>query len=314
MKSKKAMQSEKIPKIENTLRALEEKATKIVFIINPVSGTERKEHIVTRIHETLKLSGIHYDIAYTNFAGHATELAKQAIERNYDVVVAVGGDGTINEVAQALIKSKTALAIIPQGSGNGLARHLGIPLNIEAAIKRLLEPKKILIDAATANGNHFFCTSGIGFDAHVSASFAARTFRGLGGYAYFTIKELFAYKPTTYTLEFDGQKIQREAFLIAFANATQYGNNAYIAPQADIQDGKLDICIIKPFSKLQVPKLIWQLFKRTLPQNEYVETYKAEKIKISFGTAIPAHIDGESRGLGTSIEYKSISKALTVWV
>ncbi len=308
------MQSEQTPKVQNTLKALEEKATKIVFVINPVSGTERKEHIVTLIHETLKLSGIHYDIVYTTFAGHATQLTQQAIEQKYDVVVAVGGDGTINEVAQALIKTKTALAIIPQGSGNGLARHLGIPLGTEEAIKRLLEPKKMLIDAATANGNHFFCTSGIGFDAHVSASFAARTFRGLGGYAYFTIKELFSYKPLTYTLEFDGQQLKREAFLVAFANATQYGNNAYIAPQADIQDGKLDICILKPFSKLQIPKLVWQLFKRTLPQNQYVETYKADTIKITFDTAIPAHLDGESRGLGTSIEYKSISKVLHVWV
>lgn len=308
------MQSEQTPTIQNTFKLEEDKATKIVFIINPVSGTERKEHIVTHIHETLKLSGIHYDIAYTNFAGHATELTKQAIERNYDAVVAVGGDGTINEIAQALIKTKTALAIIPQGSGNGLARHLGIPLNTEEAIKRLLEPTKMLIDAATANGNHFFCTSGIGFDAHVSASFAARTFRGLGGYAYFTIKELFSYKPITYTLEFNEQKIQRDAFLIAFANASQYGNNAYVAPQADIQDGKLDICLVKPFPKIQIPKLVWQLFNRTLPQNEYMETYKTDKVKISFDTAIPAHIDGESRGLGTSIEYKSISKALTVWV
>lgn len=308
------MQSEKKPKVQNTLRALEEKPTKIVFVINPVSGTERKEHIVTLIHENLKFSGIQYDIAYTTFAGHATELAKRAIEQEYDVVVAVGGDGTINEIAQALIKTKTALAIIPQGSGNGLARHLGIPLSTNEAIKRLLEPKKILIDAATANGNHFFCTSGIGFDAHVSASFAARTFRGLGGYAYFTIRELFSYKPLTYTLEFNGQHIQRQAFLIAFANATQYGNNAYIAPQADIQDGKLDICILKPFSKVKIPQLTWQLFNRTLPQNEAIEVFKSDKIKIHFDKAIPAHIDGESRGLGTSIEYKSISKALTVWV
>ena len=147
------MQSEQTSIIQNTFKTEEEKATKIVFIINPVSGTERKEHIVTCIHETLKLSGIHYDIAYTNFAGHATELTKQAIERNYDAVVAVGGDGTINEIAQALIKTKTALAIIPQGSGNGLARHIGIPLATEEAIKRLLEPTKMLIDAATANGN-----------------------------------------------------------------------------------------------------------------------------------------------------------------
>jgi YegS/Rv2252/BmrU family lipid kinase len=308
------MQSEQTPIIENTFKTEKEKATKIVFIINPVSGTERKENIVTSIHETLKLSGIHYDIAYTTFAGHATQLAKQAIECNYDAVVAVGGDGTINEIAPVLIKTKTALAIIPQGSGNGLARHLGIPLNTEEAIKRLLEPKKMLIDAATANGNHFFCTSGIGFDSHVSASFAARTFRGLAGYAYFTIKELFSYKPLTYTLEFDGQKIEREAFLVAFANATQYGNNAYIAPQADIQDGKLDICIVRPFPKVQVLQLIWQLFNKILPQNQYVEMYKTDKVKITFNTAIPAHIDGESKGLGTSIEYKSISKALTVWV
>ena len=308
------MQSEKTPIIENTFKTEKEKATKIVFIINPISGTGRKEHLVTRIHEILKLSGIHYDIAYTTFAGHATELTKQAVEQRYDVVVAVGGDGTINEIAQALIKTKTALAIIPQGSGNGLARHLGIPLDTNEAIKRLLDPKKMLIDAATANGNHFFCTSGIGFDAHVSASFAARTFRGLGGYAYFTIKELFTYKPLLYTLEFNGQKIEREAFLIAFANATQYGNNAYIAPQADIQDGKLDISIIKPFPKTQIPNLVWQLFKKTLPQNQFVETYKADKIQITFDKAIPTHIDGESRGLGTSIEYKSISKALTVWV
>lgn len=308
------MQSEQKPIIENTFKTEKEKATRIVFIINPVSGVERKEYIITLIHETLKLSGIHYDIAYTSFAGHATELARQACEQKYDAVIAVGGDGTINEIAQALIKTKTALAIIPQGSGNGLARHLGIPLRTEDAIKRLLEPKKMLIDAATANGNHFFCTSGIGFDAHVSASFAARTFRGLGGYAYFTIKELFSYKPLTYTLEFDGQKIERDAFLIAFANASQYGNDAYVAPQADIQDGKLDICIVRPFPKTQIPKLTWQLFKKKLPQNQYIETYKTDKVKISFSTAIPAHIDGESKGLGTSIEYKSISKALTVWV
>jgi YegS/Rv2252/BmrU family lipid kinase len=308
------MQSEQTSIIENTFKTEKEKATKIVFIINPVSGTQRKEHIVTLIHETLKLSGIHYDIVYTALAGHATQLAKQAVEQKYDAVVAVGGDGTINEVAQALVKSKTALAIIPQGSGNGLARHLGIPLHAEQAIKRLLEPNKTLIDAATANGNYFFCTSGIGFDAHVSASFAARSLRGWAGYAYFTIKELFSYKPLTYTLELDGQKIQREAFIIAFANATQYGNNAYIAPQADIQDGKLDVCIFRPFAKIQIPKLVWQLFNKTLPESQYMEIYKADKIKISFTAAIPAHIDGESKGLGTSIEYISISKGLTVWI
>ena len=308
------MQSEKTPTVQNTLKSLEETQTKIVFVINPVSGTERKEHIVTLIHEILKLSGIYYDIVYTNFAGHATELAKQAIEQKYDAVVAVGGDGTINEIAQALIKTKTALAIVPQGSGNGLARHLGVPLNTEAAIKRLLEPKKMLIDAATANGNHFFCTSGVGFDAHVSASFASRALRGLAGYTYFTTRELFTYRPLTYTLEFDGKVMEKEAFLIAFANATQYGNNVYIAPQADIQDGKLDICIIKNLPKIQMPKLFFQIFNRSLPQNPYVEFYKASSIKISFDKAIPAHIDGESKGLGTSIEYKSISKALTVWV
>lgn len=308
------MSSENIQKSENIFKVNEDNKTRIVFIINPVSGTARKQHIVTLIHNTLQLSNIHYDIVYTNFAGHATELAKQAIEQKYDAVVAVGGDGTINEIAQTLIKTKTALAIIPQGSGNGLARHLGIPLNTEVAIKRLLEPKKMLIDAASANGNFFFCTSGVGFDAHISTFFASRVLRGLVGYAYFTIKELFTYKPLTYTLEFDGKTIEREAFLIAFANATQYGNNAYIAPQADIQDGKLDICLLRPFPKIQIPKLVLQLFGRTLPQNAYIETYKADNIKITFGKAIPAHIDGESKGLGTSIEYKSISKALAVWV
>ena len=308
------MQSEQKPSIENTFRTQREKATKIVFIINPVSGIERKEYIVTRIHETLKLSGIEYDIAYTNFIGHGTQLAKQAIELKYDAVVAVGGDGTINEIAQTLIKTNTALAIIPQGSGNGLARHLGIPLNTEEAIKRLIEPKKVLIDAATANGNYFFCTSGIGFDAHVSASFAARTFRGLGGYIYFTFKELFSYRPLTYTIEFDGRKLEKEAFLIAFANASQYGNNAYIAPQASIQDGKLDVCIVKPFSKLYLIKMAFQLFNKTLPQNEHIETYRADKIKVSFNKPIAVHIDGESKGLGTNIEYKALSKALTIWV
>lgn len=307
------MQSEQTSIIQNTFKTEQEKATKIVFIINPVSGTERKERIVTLIHQCFKLSKIHYDIAYTTFAGHATELTRQAIALKYDAVVAVGGDGTINEIAQALIKTKTALAIIPQGSGNGLARHLGIPLHTEQAIKRLLEPNRMLIDAATANGNYFFCTSGIGFDAHISASFAARTLRGLGGYAYFTIKELFAYKPLTYTIEFDGNKIEREAFLIAFANATQYGNNAYIAPQANIQDGKLDICILKSFPLFQAPKIAWQVFNKTITENQYMETFKADKIKISFDKPVPAHIDGESKGLGTTIEYQSISKALTVW-
>ncbi|PJF38513.1 MAG: hypothetical protein CUN55_17070, partial [Phototrophicales bacterium] len=215
----------------------------------PVSGTARKEHIVSAIHERFCLTNVHYDIVYTQAAGHASELAKKAIQEKYTAVVAVGGDGTVNEVAQVLIHSPLHLGIIPQGSGNGLARHLGIPMDTTKAIERLLSPKSMKIDAAKANGNYFFCTSGVGFDAHVSASFAARTHRGLSGYIFFALQEGFGYRPLTYTIEWHGRVLHTEAFLIAVANSTQYGNNAYIAPQADIQDGQLDVCIIKPFPK-----------------------------------------------------------------
>ncbi|NDV59736.1 diacylglycerol kinase family protein [Bacteroides sp. 519] len=285
---------------------------KIVFIINPISGTQNKDSLVKLFGEIIDSSKFTWEIAYTERAGHAVELAAQAAKDNIDIVVAVGGDGTINEIARSLVHTDTALAILPLGSGNGLARHLRIPLEVKKALQVINEGVTETIDYGKINGTSFFCTCGVGFDAFVSLKFAEAGRRGPLTYLEKTLLESLNYKPETYELETEDGTQKYKAFLIACGNASQYGNNAYIAPQATITDGLLDVTILEPFTVLDVPSLAFQLFNKTIDQNSHIKSFRCKNLRIHRMCEGVVHYDGDPIKMGKDIDVEVITKGLKV--
>ena len=265
----------------------------IVFIMNPISGTVSKSAIPSMIEKLLDKELFSYDIRETQYAGHATEIAHQAIDEGVDIVCAIGGDGTVNEVGRALIGSQTALAIIPCGSGNGLARHLMLPMDAGKAIKIINMCEIHDLDYGIINEKPFFCTCGMGFDAFISMKFAEAGKRGLTTYLENVLKEGLKYEPETYEIEDETGKKRYKAFLISAANASQYGNNAYIAPQASMSDGKLDVIIMEPFDVLEAPQISIDMFNKTLDKNSKIKTFKTQHIHVSRKEPGLIHYDGD---------------------
>ena len=286
----------------------------ILFIINPKSGTDKKLYVRQIIGKKIDVSKFSYQVRYTEYAGHAEVLAREAVEKGTDIVVAVGGDGTVNEVARALIHTQTALGIIPCGSGNGLARHLQLPMDPEGAIQMINEACIKSLDYGTMNNLPFFCTCGMGFDAFVSMKFANSGKRGLLSYIENTLRETLTYKPDTYTLTLDDQQIEQRAFVIACANASQYGNNAFIAPAATMSDGLMDITVLEPFSAIEAPQLALQLFNGTLTTNSRVKTFKARKAHIKRLSMAPVHVDGDPLLTDTEIDVEIHPKGILMVV
>lgn len=274
----------------------------VLFIVNPISGGKKKTGFEKRALAELDASVYDARFTVTDYPGHAHGLAKQAVSEGMDIVVAVGGDGTINEVASALNGTATTLGIIPEGSGNGLALYLGIPLNERAALRRLSREDFMSIDSGMINGLPFFNMAGIGFDASVSDRFANDKIRGPIGYLKAILTELSTYKPSRYSLDIDGRTYEREAFMISVANSPQYGNNAYVAPQASVTDGVLDVCIIHKFPLYTFPMMLFHLFNKTADQSEYVEIIPGKRIRIIRETADAVHVDGEPKEMGTVLD------------
>ena len=223
---------------------------KIAFVINPVSGTKNKSNIRQIIEKELDTKLFEPIFVFTEHCGHAKELTKNFVEDGIKFVVAVGGDGTINETAGALIHTESALGIIPVGSGNGFALHIGIPKNVKKAVQKLNNANIVSVDYGLKNEQPFFCTCGVGFDAYVSTEFAKSGKRGFINYIKKSISCYFSYKPEKYSLLGNDIDMDINAFLITFANASQWGNNAYIAPKASITDGLLDIAIMSKFPQI----------------------------------------------------------------
>ncbi|KHJ37117.1 diacylglycerol kinase [Pedobacter glucosidilyticus] len=267
--------------------------SRILFIVNPISGGQVKTFIPSLIDQYLDDSLYDAEIIFTEYAGHATKIAEEAVAANIDIVACVGGDGTINEVASALESSGKTMAIIPCGSGNGLARTLQIPLDNRKAIERLNTAKTFKIDSGTFNERKFFNMAGIGFDAHISALFAEDKNRGFKGYIQSTFKEIAQYQAQEYEINVDGKIYTEKAFMISIANSSQYGNNAHISPFASLNDGLLDVCIIKPFPVYKFPLLAYRMFAKLAHQSNYVDIYRGRDIKITRVTEGPVHIDGE---------------------
>ncbi len=287
---------------------------RIAFIINPISGTGNKKKLLQQVDKLL--DKVKYDASFfhTERVGHATEIARQLSAEGFPYVVAVGGDGTVNEVGQGLIHTQTAMGIIPCGSGNGLARHLKIPIDTKKAIIRLNTAKVITIDYGLANNRVFFCTCGVGFDAHISRQFSIAGKRGLKTYVEKSIKEYFNYNPEKYRLSNNEIDIEQEALLVSFANASQYGNNAYIAPHADLQDGLIDVCILAPFPLAAAPKLAVQLFSKKINKSPHIFSMQTDSIRLLRVEAGAFHYDGEAGEAGKELEIRVVPKGLKVLV
>jgi len=285
---------------------------KILFVVNPISGTQNKKLILSQLQERIDQNKYEIEVRCTERAGHAEEIAAQAASEGVYCVTAIGGDGTINEIGRSLIHTNTILGIIPCGSGNGLARHLRIPMDSRKAIDIINKGHVSKIDYGKINDKPFFCTCGIGFDAFVSLKFAAAGRRGILTYLEKTLHECLKYKPETYELESDDAKTKYKAFLIACGNASQYGNNAYIAPQASLQDGLMNVTILEPFTVLDIPSLAFQLFNKTLDQNSRIKTFQSKKIHIRRTHPGVVHYDGDPVIMNEDINIEIIPKGLFV--
>jgi len=286
---------------------------KALFIINPIAGGKSKEHVPQLIQQHLDKAIVESTIVFTEEAGHAHWLAKEAT-KTYQSIIAVGGDGTVNEVASAVVGTSAALGILPFGSGNGLSRFLSIPMDTAKAVQNINENNIELIDAGQLDGQWFFNMAGMGFDAHISQVFAQKTKRGFTTYFKSALQEIINYKSQSYQMKIDGQQYDREAFMLSFANSSQYGNNAHVSPQASVQDGLLDVCVIKPFPLYRFPEMGLRMFTKTADKSKYVEIIRGKEIQITRKSAGPAHIDGEPQTLGTTAEIKVVPLSLKVIV
>ena len=278
----------------------------IRIIINPISGTDaarkRAKKVVLALEEEFKIKGIK-----TEYAGHATELARQAVNDGVEIIVAVGGDGTVNEIASALVGTETALIIVGTGSGNGLARDLGMfGLSTKQIIERIKQHKSYSIDCGEVLGRKFFCTCGSGFDALIGHLFAQTKVRGFLTYVKLSLKAYKDYTPLSYRLSFskssscesdaadaglDSKK--GEAFVVNIANNKQFGNNAYIAPHANLMDGLFTVTIIKPFKWYNIPYMAYSLFTKQMHKNKFVETFDCGNCILDVAVGAYLHIDGE---------------------
>ncbi|MCH5346189.1 MAG: diacylglycerol kinase family lipid kinase [Muribaculaceae bacterium] len=285
------------------------------LIINPISGTRSHRSLPRLVSRKLEDLGYQVEIAQTEAHGDATRLAADAAARGRDLVIAAGGDGTVNETAAALCGTKTALAILPCGSGNGLARHLDIPIDPVLALDIIADGRILATDYGTVNGDHkFFCTFGVGFDAAVSHTFAGQRRRGRLSYIKSAVEEVLRFRPEDSTIEAAGQIITRRAFLVAVCNASQYGNNAYIAPAASIDDGLLDITIIHSGNPIQTALVGVDIMTGYLNHNTLIQTLKARRVTITRNNDGLAHIDGDPITMGRRLDIECHHNQLRVMV
>lgn len=266
---------------------------RIFLIINQFAGHQEGAKAIEVVIPFLLKNGCEVEYSNTDEPGHATELAQKANKDGFDLVVAVGGDGTVNEVAQGLIGTSTPMGIIPMGSGNGLARELGISMNMRKACYTLLDGADLQIDVCRMNNQRFLCTSGIGFDAQIAYKMSKASSRGFLRYIQLVIHESIFYKPLNVKMKIDGKPVVESVFLITFANASQFGNNAFIAPAASMTDGLIDVIVVKPFNKIWLPVFGLALFTKIIPKLPFVGCFKAKQVELELADTTIFHFDGE---------------------
>jgi diacylglycerol kinase (ATP) len=290
------------------------KKLRICFIHNPISGARRLKGLEEMIRQNLNLKRFDYTLQPSSSAKDAMKLAEAAVKENFDIIVAVGGDGTVNEIIRGIGKAPVILGIIPNGSGNGLARNLEIPLEAEKAIKLINNLNLRIIDLASINDLTFASISGLGFDARVANKYRKLKKRGLYGYTRVVLMEFFRYHESEYTLSFNDQKITRRALLVSIANSNQFGYNMIIAPTAKPDDGLLDIVILKKFPLGEIPRMIGLLFTGKIDQSSYIESFKTTEVFITRKRGKRVNIDGEAIKMGKEIFIRIQPAAIKVIV
>jgi len=287
---------------------------KCLFLVNARSGARRR----IDIHDLVRQGCRDWEPAATVISCGEKEdldaIIETAEQDAVDVVCAVGGDGTVHEIAKRLIGRKAALAILPTGSGNGFARHLGMPLDPLKAIGAICSGRIETIDAAEVNGLRFLGTFGIGFDALVAHRFAQQHTRGLRTYVTEAATAYFSYVPETYRLTTGGNVTEVRAFALAVANSNQYGNEAKIAPRASLQDGLLDVVAISAPSMFTAPSLLARLFGGSFDKAMGVTSMQVDDILIERSEEGAAHLDGEPIVLPQSMRVRVLPRALKVVV
>jgi diacylglycerol kinase (ATP) len=275
----------------------------ILFLINPVSGGYSKKKLHGIIAREVDQQQYNLRIVETRAAEEADELTTMAVQQDFFMVTAVGGDGTINNIARHLTGSNTALGIIPAGSGNGYARSLGIPLQNSKALQCINRGKTIRVDTGLMNGRTFVNVAGIGFDAHVAHCFQQTSNRGFLNYVSITLKEFSSFEPVTMQIE-NGALIKSEkAFLASICLGQQYGNNAYIAPKADLCDGLFDVTIIRKADLIRVPGIVWKLFSRSFSESDNIHMFTSASVRIQLEQPVSVHLDGDPAAKASIIDF-----------
>jgi diacylglycerol kinase (ATP) len=287
---------------------------KVFFIVNKFSGTGYKDSIEGRILSTCLQAGLEPTIEFTKQRGHATELAQAAVAEGFNRVFAVGGDGTVNETARGLLHTDAALGILPNGSGNGLARHLGISTSFKTALSLIHSTSMIKMDSTLVNGHLSVNVAGIGFDGHVAALFGKNGKRGLPGYARLVLKEFSGFQEFGGQANIDGEAVDLKGFIMAVCNSSQFGNNARIAPHASVCDAELDLCLVRKTSFLKAVNLIRKVFAGNLDTSPLVTIRKMKNLQLSLSSPVHFHTDGEPHPKASEYTIKVLPGSLNVIV
>lgn len=285
-----------------------------LFIVNPISGVHKKEHLKPLLDLHLDKEKYEYEVVYTEGPGHATEICKNAVKEGAELIVAVGGDGSVNEIAKGLIHSESTLGIIPAGSGNGLAHHLGIPQNFRKAIEMINQGKVVKIDTGSINNRLFVSIGGVGFDGYIARKFSKVKKRGFLSYARLVAERFPNYKPKKYEIEIDGRIISRRALFLTFANSDRFGYFTSIAPNAKVDDGLLDVVIAEKPMIIEIPLLTSLMYWRKIDKSKYIEVLKASELTVRSKKKRWVNIDGEAVKMSKELHVKIIPQSLNIIV
>ncbi len=286
---------------------------RIWFIVNPISGGRKKASLPALIAAHLDHNRFDYEIIETEFKGHAITIAEKAVTQGIDIVCAVGGDGSVHEVGTTLIGSQTQLAIIPLGSGNGLARHMKIPLKIKEAIECINSGNRIEMDTLKVNNKPILGFGGYGFDALIAKKFEGSRKRGFISYIKLVLKEVFKYNPINVSIDANGQVRKLPVFLCTIANTSEFGNGFIVSPKSDATDGKFEVVILKPFSFWNIPAMLFRYFSGRTDYSGLTEV-----IKTDHATLVLPHsygqIDGEPISSGKKVQVDVVPRSLRIIV
>lgn len=285
------------------------------FIFNPRSGHNvRNPYLLDRARRFIAEHELDASVIPTEGPRHATQLAREAVEGGCSLVVAIGGDGTMNEVATALVGTEAILGLVPCGSGNGLGRHLGIPGPGRGAFRTLLNGVPRLIDTGLANGIPFFNAMGIGFDAEISHRFNRLSRRGIGAYFRTTFNAFFRFRPQRYVIRDSHVRVETTAFIVSIANSDQYGNDCFIAPGAQVDDGRLDVTVLKSVDVFNAVPLVVRLFTKSIGGSPSVARLRGSHFVIERPHPGLLHTDGETHETGASIDVSVRPRSLRIMV